>query len=312
MRLTSIQKVAAAVTLAVSASAHADLISFDPTGGGAINPITATFDWVPGSALAANVNTATGILAGTNFTTYYQANLGTTLNSANGTIFTNGGSGSQYFTAVAAFGETVNLCAGAPCSLAQFAFNATTPNFFKIFATNTLGIDASGAGFGTGTAILTAHVIGTGFSSNFGVSSFTPVQLDQSPENIDKWPGITTVQGSGGSKLQVQVDSVLAGYFPDLLAGSILTLGFFDTNQNTPFTHVDPSHCLYNGVVCGENSDVGTFNGAPISAGGGADVIFEADGSTSFVRTIPEPGSLALVGLALFGAAAVGRRRRST
>lgn len=316
MKLNKLCKLAlAAATLFTLSAQAADLITFDPTGtAGAAGDLTVgTFDWAPGSALADNVNTATGILNNTAFTTYYQANLGIVQGDVGQTVFTNGVT--QYFTAVAGFGEKVTACTDpggtGACTNATFSFDNTLPNFFNIMSVGALGNNLTGAGF-IGTSILSGHIVGTGFSSGFTVSNVSGGNLDQAFG--DSWGGVQTVEGTGSSKIQIVVDSVNALYFPDISAGTIISFSFFNTSQNLAFSQVDPSKCLTNGIAsCAITSDVGTYNGLPIGLGGGQDVLFQADANQSFTRAaVPEPGALALAGLALVGAVVAGRRRRTT
>ena len=333
MRLKKLQMLTAAATMALSLSTHAaDFITFDPTGVGGVSAGDLTnvsaFDWLFGNALAAGVNSTNGIAVGTSFTTYYQANLGTVVRPLAGDPDFLNGSGGNFFTAVAAFGETVTGCTSGSlfaCQNAEFSFNASTPNFFRIYKTTGEASDFTGAGF-TGTLILSGTVVPTGFSSNFNVSGAptattlcgsvlapTTNCLDQSA-NGNQWPGVSTVTGSGGSTLQIVVDSALANYFPDIAVGTLISFSFFNTSQVLAFNETDPSKCFATlAGDCKVTSTIGAINGAPIVLGGGKDVIFQADANQSFTRAVnkvPEPGTLALAGLALITMVGLGRRRR--
>ncbi len=301
-----------AILAVLALPARADLITFDPTGtpgaGGNISNV-ALFDYSPGSALAVGANSSTGI--GSAFTTYFQANLGTVLGANSEVLFANGG-GSNFFTAVAGFGETVLTCASSPggfCSNATFGFDSSnTTNFFDIFKVPSTADNLTGVGF-TGTAILSGQVIGSGFSSNFALSSTTATPLDQSP-NGNQWAGTSTVSGTGASDITVRITFADPNYFPDLTTGSIITFSAFNTSQILPFQQVDPSRCVSNGTAdCAIQSLVGTFNGAP---GSGPDILFQADANQSFTRaTVPEPGTLALLGLGMLMVSGfVGKRQK--
>jgi hypothetical protein len=296
-----------------TSAAQADLFSFDPTGGSTINPITATLDQAPGNALAVGGNAAvTNFVTGsgsTAFTTYYQANLNSTQDGNGVNIFSNG-SGGNFFTFTAGFGEIVTSAASN--GSATFAFDASNPvNYFRVYATGASANNLSGAGFVSGTPILTGHLVDIPTSS-FTVSSTTPVNLDQSP-NGNQWGTQKTVSGGGTSDITIMIDMALAGYFPDLLTGSTITFSFFNTGLLDPFKQVDPSHC-FNTVtgVCtagGIVGSLGSVNGSLTE--GGPDFQFQADGNEAFVKSVPEPATLALMGLGLVVVGYTTSRRRA-
>src|SRR5437899_2793001 len=129
--------------------------------------------------------------------------------------------------------------------------------------------------------------------------------LDQSPDG-NQYPGITTVTSSGAANLTLQVDTVNAGYFPDLLAGGFITVSLTNTSNITPFGQVNPSaQFSINGIANGGTpNNIGTINGLT-----GPNFQFQADANSSFQRTVPEPGTLTLLGLALAGMGGFFRRR---
>jgi hypothetical protein len=299
--------------LAVPLVAQAELFTFDPTGGGAGTANLALIDQAPGSALAqGGVTAINNFLAGagsTNFTLHYQANL-SAMQFADTSIGFANGTGGNFFTFVAGFGETVVGASPYP-GTATFAFDAANPvNFFNMYASNAIGDNLTGTGFVNGAPILTAHVIAVP-TSNFQITDATPTTLDHSP-NGDQWGGQQSVTGGGSSDITLVIDSVNSGYFPSLTPASTITISFFNNSQVDPFKQVDPSQCFNtDGSVCGGGGGIDVFGLSTLGALNGAsgpDIIFQADGNQSFA--VPEPASLALIGLGLSLMGIFGKSRR--
>jgi hypothetical protein len=288
--------------------AQAELFTFDPTGGGAGVANLALIDQAPGSALAeGGVTAINNFLAGagdTSFTLRYQANL-SSIQFANTSIGFSNGTGNNFFSFVAGFGETVTGVSGGTAS---FGFDTSNPvNFFNMYASNSIADNLSGTGFVNGTPILTAHVVAVP-TSNFTVTNSAGTNLDQSP-NGDQWSGQQTVTGGGSSDITLVVDSVNSGYFPSLNPASTITISFFNNSQVDPFRQVDPSQCFNTDTsVCGGGGIISLGTLGSLNGSSGPNIIFQADGNQAFA--VPEPASLALIGLGLSFMGFFGKSRR--
>jgi hypothetical protein len=300
-KLLAMVLASAALGLATPAQATNDIV-VDINGGGAggVNTIT-SFDWDPGNALASAAITSGGIAAGTTFNLVAQASLSSFFVAGPppnvpvqaGTEFTFQLTMPEVVTSV--IGATVTFGLAPGPSTLSFYFD-TTPD----------ANDITGTGYGDGTLILTASIVSNAaaFTNNTALLGSPIVPLDGlAPDNA---PGITTIQGTGGSVIVADVSFANPAFFLSNISSLIMDL-FDNTSLITPFLQVNPSDAVF-GVI--PVYGAGGVNGAACAVGVACDFHFQADANTAFV-SVPEPGALALLGLALGAAGFFGRRRRA-
>lgn len=335
----------AAVAAIFSLGAHAANVAFDPFGNSGANPAQTfqvnSLDWLPDNALAiAALSTPAyaggpGGVAGQKVGESYirtvaqgtLGTLGTTVGSI-GTTFFNG------FTTQSTFGREFTFQTsfyefGTSIGSSTASFRlAPGANFFKVYADTSKNSDMiAGSGYGDGTLILEGTL--TQLSGSFTDKTLTAGDPDFGRTtlldgfNSDNQNGVKTHIGQGSNKILVDVTSLNPAYFLGNIAQIVLTLDYSDTsNLNAPFISANPSNQVVG--VTPSYTVVGTdkINGAPCTASGGkdengnqlgrCDFHFQSDASGSFqLSVVPEPGSLALIGVALASLGFATRKRKS-
>ncbi|WP_249383967.1 PEP-CTERM sorting domain-containing protein [Chitinivorax sp. B] len=301
--------IAAGLTLSSSAFA-ANAIMFDMDGaGGAYAPqLIDSFDWLPGNALSiGSIGNFTPLPDGTSSQLVYQASLAVLKFGANTFQAPPG----KEFTIQASFWE---LGTGVGGATAVFDLDSTKPSWVRIFYGDKNSNDKTGKDYDDGTMILEGTVVTqTANITNNTLrrpGDFPALGLDQKLDDGDDDGGVMSHQTTGSSELGVNVHFTDSSFFLSDIQS--MSIGMeFNSNLRSPFNSVNPSDEVVGTTpVYGAN---GTMNGMfclnTADPSAVCDFHFLADGNNTFNSKVPEPASIALLGLGL-GALGLGARRR--
>jgi hypothetical protein len=302
LRVTAVWAIRAAIAAALAAPlaawATADLINFDPDGGGANGAIVvASIDYQPGNGIFAGLGPADAAKVNQPFSYLFQARVDNLLDSSSNVIPVAGLNqpGGFELTAIFGFSGIANGAGGgAPV---VYSLSGRISYFQLYFDDNPLtqANDLTGFGFDDGTSILSG-----GFNQadgSYAVIPSVPLPLFDG-FGVDDYAGFLSQVSAGGGDYSVGGLSADPAFF--LTAPPILQLHLFNSSNVTPFDQVNPSQ-VFQPNFPNYVPNLGAANGL------GDDFQVQADAVGSFV--VPEPLSVTLWALACAALAATGRKR---
>jgi hypothetical protein len=332
MKLTRSVPIALAFSLAAAGAYAGQIITIDPDGPGGTDPSIniLALGWNTGNSIAVAKGQGDLVPAptpGSNFDTYGQAVLAN-FNGVNSQPIGGLQLNSTYeWTYVFGYEENVSLIStpAAAVFTATGASGPTQPNFFQIWVSPLDSNMLQGTGFQTGTKILEGTVRAADGTS--GVTNFTRFGINNAlldANGVNNYPGITSNTGVGSTKLTVDVNTATlnADYFLTTVTSLSINV---DSFLNQPFIQTDPSSCFWNGSALftgagnhvspagGPCGTTGVINGGSVgfvNGVSGPNVMFQTRATNDFIPTIPEPGSIALLGIGLVSLGAMRRRRQ--
>jgi len=231
-----------------------------------------------------------------------------------------GAGGVLYMITASAAGGTMGIfydCITALCTAA-------------VSGSNTLANAVTGAGYGDGRPIVTGSVLAN-VTPNSTTSTVPAAAqaLDAGPNLVNDSPGITSNDVSGSITLRFEISAFDSAFFPDGLDVAdplVVDLTFGPTGTGAPIQLTEPSDIV--GDISA--SALGTTIAASLGAtpnygdsindndcavtGDPCDLHTAGSGAMGFGGNffLPEPGSVALLGLGLGVLGMVGKRRRSS
>jgi hypothetical protein len=290
----------------IASTSRADVLLFNPTGGGASGAIPISgCDEKSGNASAKGVIQNGTITIGETFTRYYQASVASLLGPKGEKMDL---PANTRISVLAGFTEQVTDLHTSPISgqtTATFRLAPTqTTNFGNFYESNTplSASDATGQNFALGNLFLPTKVDPTSNNSGTFTRDFHSV-LNIAPGNTQQ-----SVTGSGSMALNIHEipGSALAGYFPDDTLTPVLALDFPITTS-LPFPDGVPPSSGFNSTGTLNDSDSTPALGA-INDVAGPDFPFGAHAIDGF--STPERSSIALTAMGLVGLVGLGWRKR--